>query len=91
MFGAFLLRGVIYPLETFGDMLLLETALLFLFAGFVDFGTSVAFVQFRKSVFASKETFSAEKRKDAERRAIALVGSGICLFVILIVLALFRG
>ena len=70
---------------------MVETALLFLLAGFVDFGTSVAFVQFRKSVFASKETFSAQKRKDAERRAMALVGSGTSLFAILIILAVFRG
>ncbi len=90
MLSAFLLRGSIYPLETFGDMLLVETALLFLLAGFVDFGTSVAFVQFRKSVFASKEIFSAQKRKDAERRAIALVGSGMSLFAILIILAVLR-
>ena len=84
---AFLLRVVIYPFETFGDMLLVETASLFLLAGFVDFGTSVGFVQFRKSVFASKEVFSSEKRKEAERRAIALVGAGIILLGILILLA----
>ena len=90
MLCAFLLRSFVYPLETFGDMLLVETALLFLFAGFVDFGTSVAFVQLRKLVFASKETFSAQKRKDSERRAIALVGSGMSLFAILIILAVLR-
>ena len=86
----FLVRDVVYPLEIFGDMLLVEIALLFLLAGFVDFGTSVALVQFRKSVFASKETFSAEKRKEAERRAIALVGSGLILLAILIILAVIR-
>jgi hypothetical protein len=84
---AFLLRGVINPFETFGDMLLVETASLFLLAGFVDFGTSVGFVQFRKFVFASKETFSSEKRKEAERRAMGLVGSGLILLSILIALA----
>ena len=88
--AAFLVRGIIDPFETFGDMLLVEIALLFLFAGFVDFGTSVAIVQFRKSVFNSKESFSAEKRKEAERRAISLVCSGVSLLVILIVLAVFR-
>jgi hypothetical protein len=71
-------------------MLMVETALLFLLAGFVDIGTSVAFVQFRKSVFASKEAFSAEKRKDAERRAIALVVSGVMLLMILVILAVLR-
>jgi hypothetical protein len=84
---AFLLRGFVYPFETLGDMLLVETASLFLLAGFVDFGTSLGFVQFRKSVFASKESFSSEKRKEAERRATILVGSGIILFSILILLA----
>ena len=87
---AFLVRRIIYPLETFGDLLLVEIALLFLLAGFVDFGTSVSFTQFRKSVFGSKETFSGQKRKDAERRAIALVGSGVISLIILIMLALFR-
>ena len=87
--SAFLLSGFIHPVETFGDMLLVETALLFVFAGFVDFGTSVAFVQFRNSVFASKETFSAQKRKDAERRAIALVASGATLFAIMVIFAIF--
>jgi len=87
---AFLVGGVIDPFETFGDMLLVETALLFLFAGIVDFGTSVAILQFRRSVFNSKETFSAQKRKEAERRAIALVSSGTVLLVILIMLAKFR-
>jgi hypothetical protein len=87
---AFLVRGYIYPIETFGDMLMVETALGFLLAGFVDFATSVAFVQFRRSVFASKERFSAEKRKHAERRAIALVASGVILLSILIMLAVFK-
>ena len=88
--SAFLIRSVIDPLETFGDMLMVETALLFLFAGIVDFGTSVAIVQFRKTVFNSKETFSAQKRKESEKRAIALVSSGISLLAILITLALLR-
>ena len=87
---AFLVRAVVYPLETFGDLLLIEIAVLFLLAGFVDFGASVAVVEFRKSVFGSSETFSAEKRKASERRAASLVGSGIILLVILIILAVFR-
>lgn len=87
---AFLIRGIIDPLETFGDMLLVETALLFLFAGIVDFGTSIAIIQFRKSLFNTKETYSAEKRKEAEKRAVALVGSGMNLLVILIILAIIK-
>jgi len=87
--SAFLLRGFIHPVESFGDMLLVETALLFVFAGFVDLGTSVAFVQFRRSVFASREAFSAQKRKEAERRAIALIASGAILFAIMIISAIF--
>jgi len=84
---AFLLRDIIYPFETFGDMLLIETASLFLLAGFIDFGASVSFVQFRKLVFTSNETFSSIKRKEAERRAMGLVGSGIILLAFLVALA----
>jgi hypothetical protein len=85
------LSTIIYPVELFGDMLLLETALLFLFAGIVDYGSSSGFIQFRKAVFSSKETFSPDKRKEAERRAVALVGSGAILLGVLILLAALRG
>jgi hypothetical protein len=85
-----LLRGIIYPLETFGDMLLVEAAVLFLLAGIIDFGASVGFAQFRKSLLLSREAYSPEKRKESERRAIALAGSGACLLAILILLAALR-
>jgi hypothetical protein len=71
-------------------MLLVETALLFLLGGIVDYGSSSSFVHFRKSVFSSKETFSPDKRKEAERRALALVGSGAILLGVLILLAALR-
>ena len=86
----FLLATIINPVELFGDMLLVETALLFLLAGIVDYGSSVGFVQFRKSIFSSKETYSPDKRKDVERRAVALVGSGAILLGVLILLAVLR-
>ena len=86
----FLLRDFIYPFETFGDMLLVEIALLFLIAGFSDFGTSLAFAEFRKLVFGYKEAYSLQRRKDAERRALAFVGSGVTLLIILIILAAFK-
>jgi hypothetical protein len=89
LIGIFL-RGIIYPIETFGDILLVEAAVLFLLAGIVDFGTSVGFAQFRKSLLLSKQAYSPEKRKESERRAIQLACSGALLLAILILLAAFR-
>jgi hypothetical protein len=86
----FLLSAIIYPVELFGEMLLVETALLFLFAGIVDYGSSVGFVQFRKSIFSSKETYSPDRRKAVERRAVALVGSGAILLGVLILMTAIR-
>ena len=92
--GVFLFRSHIYPYEFFGDLLLIETAALFLVAGILDLGSSVGFAGFRKLFFtqtrrASEESFSASKRKDTERRALVLVVSGSTLFVILVLLAVF--
>jgi len=90
--GVFRFRNYVYPYELFGDLLLIETAALFLVAGILDFGSSVGFVGFRRFFFthsrrSSEESFSASKRKDTERRAMVLVVSGLTLFVILVLLA----
>lgn len=73
--------------EIVGDLLALEVAVLFVVAGILDFSSSVAVAQFRSRVLASKEGFSASKRKDIERRALVFVISGIALFAILVLLA----
>jgi len=91
--AVYLSRNYVYPYELFGDLLLIETAALFLVAGILDFGTSVGFAGF-KSFFthsrrSSEESFSASTRKDTERRAMVLVVSGFTLFVILVLLANF--
>jgi hypothetical protein len=83
-----LLKGIIHPLELFGDLLLVETSLLFLLAGIVDFGSSLGFAQFRKLIGGSKEAFTLGLRKEAERRALIFVASGVTLFIIMVFLAL---
>lgn len=85
---AVLLREIIHPLELFGDLLLVETSLLFLLAGILDFGSSLSFAQFRKLIRGSNEAFTLELRKEAERRALIFVASGATLFIILVFLAL---
>ena len=75
-------------MELFGDLLLVETSLLFLLAGVVDFGSSLGFAQFRKLIAGSKEAFTLKLRKEAERRALIFVASGATLFIIMVFLAL---
>src|SRR5208282_3953712 len=86
--ASFLLRNYVYPFEVLGDLLLIETAVLFLTAGIVDFGSSLGFVQFKKAMVSSKEPFSAAKRKDMERRALVFVASGSTLLGLLVLFAI---
>ena len=86
--ASFLLRNYLYPFEVLGDLLLVETAVLFLTAGIIDFGSSLGFVQFKKTMGSSKEPFSAEKRKEMERRALVFVVSGSTLLGFLVLFAL---
>ena len=83
-----LLRAIIGPLELFGDLLLVETPLLFFLAGIVDFGSSLSFAQFRKMISGSEREFRPELRKEAERRALIFVVSGAILFMIMVLLAI---
>jgi hypothetical protein len=85
--ASLLLHGYVYPIDIFGDVLLMEIAALFLVAGIMDFGSSLGFIQFRKTMSSSKESFSAERRKTIERRALVFVVSGLTLLVILLLLA----
>jgi hypothetical protein len=80
-------RGML-PFEVVGDLLLIETAILFILAGIIDFGSSLGVAQFRRTLFRTKEGFSPSGRKDAERRALILVAAGAILFLLLLLLAL---
>jgi len=87
--ASFLLRNYVNPFEVFGDLLLIESAALFLTAGIIDFGSSLGFVQFKKAMASSKEPFSAAARKDMERRALVFVTSGSTLLGLLVLFAVF--
>jgi uncharacterized membrane protein YedE/YeeE len=86
--AALIFCNYLSPYMVFGNLLLIETAALFLIAGIIDFGSSLAFFQLRKSISTKRDTYSANKRKDSERRALVLVCSGGTLFGILILLAI---
>lgn len=90
--GELLLRNLLYSYEVLGDLLLIETAALFLMAGIVDFGSSPGFIQLRRTMSSSKDSFSPipSQRKDSERRALVFVFSGTTLFLILVLLAILR-
>ena len=76
--------------ESFGDMILVEVAILFVLAGLMDFGSSIGMAQFRKVFSSSKESYSASKRKDSERRAFVFLFAGLILFSILIAAAIYE-
>lgn len=86
--GALLLHNYLSPYAVFGDLLLIETAALFIIAGVLDYGSSLAFVHVRRLMSPTREAFSASKRKESERRALVFVSSGGTLFGILILLAI---
>ena len=81
-----ILNGIVKPLEIFGDLLLLETAALFLIAGMIDLASSIGTIVLRKSFLSSKEVYSADKRKRSERRALPMVGSGLMLLFVVLLL-----
>lgn len=89
LLASLLLQNYVNPFKVFGDLLLIETAALFLTAGIIDFGSSLGFVQFRKAMASSKEPFSAATRKDMERRALVFVASGSTLLGLLVLFAVF--
>ena len=80
-----------YPfVESIGDMMLVEVAILFVLAGLMDFGSSIGMAQFKKVFSSSKESYSASKRKDSERRALVFLFAGLILFLILIAAAIYE-
>ena len=75
------------PSETLGDLLLVEVAVLFILAGILDVGSSIGMAQLRRVVLASKEDFSSQNRKLAERRVMIVLFTGLILLTVMILLA----
>ncbi len=78
-------------IETVGDSMLIEVAVLFLLAGLLDFYSSVGAVQFRKVIFGSKQEYSSSTHKEAEKKAAVFFLCGVTLLLILIALAIYAG
>ena len=75
--------------ETMGDFMLVEAAALFILAGLVDFSTSIGAVQFRKTLLASKQEYSAARHKEYERKALTFLIAGLILLGILVAVAVY--
>ena len=87
---AYLLTLAHYALaEIMGDFVLVESAFLFIVAGLVDFSTSIGAVQFRKTVLASKQEYSASRHKEYARKALVFLIAGLILLGILVVVAVY--
>ena len=83
--AAFLLTSVNFAfIETIGDLVLVEVAILFIIAGLVDFASSVGMAQLRKSFIQGERGYSASKHKESERRASVLIVAGLILFLLLV-------
>jgi uncharacterized membrane protein len=85
---AYLLALLKYSfIESIGDIMLVEVAVLFILAGLIDFRYSVGMAQIKKVLVGSRDDYSASKHKDSERRALVFVIVGLILFIILILAA----
>jgi hypothetical protein len=73
-----------------GDLLLIETGLLAVVGGFVEFSRSKGVYEFRRVLFHTKEEFSERRHKEASRGAIVLFSTSLALFSFLVVLILFE-
>jgi len=83
--AAFLLVSVNYAfVETIGDLVLVEVAILFIIAGLVDFSSSVGMAQLRKSFIRGEMGYSASKHRESERQASVLIVAGLILFILLV-------
>ena len=77
-------------IEIMGDLMLIEVAILFLIAGLLDFFTSIGAAQFRKTLLGSKQGYSSSRHKETEKKALVFFLGGLIIFLILIVLALYK-
>jgi hypothetical protein len=88
--AAFLLISMHYTfIETFGDLALVEVAVLFILAGLVDFASSVGMAQLRKSFVRGEKGYSASKHKESERQAAILIVAGVVLFLSLVAVGIY--
>lgn len=78
-------------IETVGDFMLVEVAVLFLLAGLLDFSSSIGAVEFRKTILGSKQEYSSSAHKDAERKASVFFLGGMILLSMLIIMAIYAG
>jgi hypothetical protein len=78
-------------IESFGDSILVEIAILFIIAGLLDFSSSIGAVQFRRTILGSKQEYSSSAHKEAEKKASVFFLSGMILLLVLVVLALYAG
>jgi len=87
---AYLLTRLNYSfVEVIGDLMLMEVAVLFILAGVVDFSTSIGAAQFRKTILAAKQGYSASRHKEAGWKALVFFLAGLILLLILVVAALY--
>jgi hypothetical protein len=77
--------------ETLGDFMLFEAAILFILAGLLDFTSSIGGTQFRKVILGSREDYSSSKHKEAERKAAVFFIGGFVLLLLLVIFALYIG
>ena len=75
--------------EVAGDLMLVEVAVLFIVAGLLDFSTSIGAAQFRKTIFAAKQGYSAARHKEAGWKALVFFLAGLILLLILVTAALY--
>jgi hypothetical protein len=75
--------------ESFGDIMLVEIAVLFILAGVIDFASSIGAAQFRKALLGARQAYSPSKHKASRRSASVLLGAGLILLAILILAAIY--
>jgi hypothetical protein len=75
--------------ETMGDFMLLEVAILFILAGLLDFSSSIGATQFRKTLLHSKQEYSSVRHKEVERKAAVFFLGGLIIFLVLVIFALY--
>lgn len=90
--AAYTLTLLSYPfIESMGDFMLVEAAILFILAGLLDFSSSIGGTQFRRVVLGSKEEYSSSRHKEIEKRAAVFIMGGLIMLMMLVVFALYVG
>jgi len=76
------------PLETIGNLLLVEVGVLAIAGALVEFSQSKGVHEFRRVALQSKGNFSTAKHAEVSKRAAVLLSTAATLFLLLIVLSL---